>query len=65
VLGRPSKHAKRLQTKLGEHQDASVTAARLLALAEEHPELGVLAGRLAERERRVVRSVRQALLAPA
>lgn len=65
VLGRPSKRAKRLQTELGEHQDASVAAARLVLLAEAHPELGVLAGRLAERERQVVRSVRQTLLARA
>jgi inorganic triphosphatase YgiF len=58
--------AKRAQTLLGEHQDAAMAATRLLALADEHPEehaLGVLCGRLAERERARVRAVRTAFLA--
>jgi CHAD domain-containing protein len=63
VLGRPSKHAKRLQTRLGEHQDAVVAAERLLVIAAEHPDLAVLCARLAERERVLTRSVRRALLA--
>jgi CHAD domain-containing protein len=63
VLGRPSKHAKRLQTRLGEHQDAVVAAERLLVMAAEHPDLAVLCARLAERERVVTRSVRRSLLA--
>jgi inorganic triphosphatase YgiF len=63
VLGRPSKRAKRLQTLLGEHQDAVVAAERLLAIAAEHPDLAVLCARLAERERFVARSVRRSLLA--
>lgn len=63
VLGKPSKHAKRLQTLLGEHQDAVVAAERLLELARRHPDLAVLCGRLVERERAVVTAVRRSLLA--
>lgn len=64
VLGRPSKRAKRLQTRLGEHQDAVVAADRLLAIADERPDLAVLCARLAERERRVAHGVRRSVLAP-
>ena len=63
VLGPPSKRAKKLQTSLGEHQDAVIAAERLLAVADEHPELAVLCARLAERERRVAHRVRQDVLA--
>ena len=62
AVGRPDKQAKRLQTRLGEHQDAVVAAARLLALAAEEPSLAVLCARLAERERIVALAVRRSFL---
>ena len=62
VLPGVPKRAKRLQTLLGEHQDAVVAAERLQALAVDHPELGVLLGRLVERERRTADAVRRSVL---
>lgn len=62
VLGPASKRAKKLQTLLGEHQDAVVAAERLLAMAEQHPELAVICARLAERERQVAARMRTAYL---
>jgi CHAD domain-containing protein len=62
-----AKAAKRVQEQLGEHQDAAVTAARVLSLTDEHPAdhlLAVTCGRLAERERAdVVRARRRFLKA--
>lgn len=58
-----ARRAKRSQAVLGEHQDAVMGAERLLALADEHPELGVLCGRLAERSRARAGSLRKAFLA--
>jgi CHAD domain-containing protein len=43
--------AKALQDVLGEHQDAVVAEGRFRAWVETHPEGGVVAGRLIERER--------------
>lgn len=51
-----------LQETLGEHQDAAVAADAMLALAAEHPKdgaLGLVAGRLAERERAAVHANRE------
>jgi len=62
VLGPTRKRAKKLQTLLGEHQDAVVAADRLLAMAEEHPELAVICARLAERERQVAAAIRSSYL---
>lgn len=58
-----ARRAKGMQTVLGEHQDAVMGAARLLALADEHPEVGVLCGRLAERSRARAARLRVAFLA--
>jgi inorganic triphosphatase YgiF len=58
VLGPARKRAKRLQTLLGEHQDAVVAAQTLLTMAAEHPELAVVCARLAERERHVAARTR-------
>jgi CHAD domain-containing protein len=43
--------AKDVQDVLGDHQDSTVAEARVRALALEHPEWGVAAGRIVERER--------------
>jgi CHAD domain-containing protein len=58
-----AKAAKKVQTHLGEHQDAAVAAARVLAVADDHPgdhRLAVVCGRLAERERAHVGQARRA-----
>lgn len=58
-----AKAAQRVQTVLGEHQDAAVAAQTWLDIASHHrddPELVVTAGRLAERERAAVRAARSA-----
>ncbi len=57
-----AKAAKAVQTSLGLHQDAVITAERCLALAAAHPELAVTCARLAERERTHVRTAREAFL---
>jgi CHAD domain-containing protein len=57
-----AKAAKAVQTSLGLHQDAVITADRCLALAATHPELAVTCARLAERERAHVRTAREAFL---
>lgn len=54
--------SKRIQTALGLHQDAVVTADRCLELAAGHPELAVVCARLAERERAHVTAAREAFL---
>jgi CHAD domain-containing protein len=57
--------AARAQTHLGEHQDAVVAAARVLALADDNLEdhrLAVACGRLAERERAHVLEARREFL---
>ncbi|NUS58143.1 MAG: CYTH and CHAD domain-containing protein [Streptomycetaceae bacterium] len=53
--GKPAKRIKKVQALLGEHQDAVVAETTWLDLADHAP---VTAGRLAERERSVVRRVR-------
>lgn len=61
-----AKAAKKVQTILGEHQDAAMAERAALDLAEAHPRdvaLAVLCGRLAERERRHVGEVRRRFLA--
>jgi CHAD domain-containing protein len=67
VIGRPAeKLAKalgRVQTLLGEHQDAAVAADTWVDVARTHPDdlmLAVTAGRLYERERASIREVRSA-----
>jgi len=65
VLGKPARRtaaaAERVQEVLGEHQDAAYAADHFLALPRLEPGNGVLAvtcGRLAERERAHIRTVR-------
>jgi CHAD domain-containing protein len=65
VLGGPAEKLARavaaVQDLLGEHQDAAVAAETWLAVAREDPDdhaLAVTAGRLQERERAVVREMR-------
>jgi inorganic triphosphatase YgiF len=61
---RAAKAATRVQTLLGEHQDAAVAAERVLALAAEHPDdhaLVVTCARLAERERAAIHALRAQL----
>lgn len=55
--------ARKVQTVLGEQQDAVIAERAVLTLALEHPALGVLCGRLAERERRQALQVRRRFLA--
>src|SRR6185436_18690270 len=65
VGGAAPKLAKALgkvQTLLGEHQDAHVAEQTWLAVAREHPDnhtLAVTVGRLCERERAAIRGVRR------
>ncbi len=56
------KAAKTVQTALGLHQDAVVTALRCEQLARNHPELAFEFGRLAERERAHVTAARRDFL---
>ncbi len=61
-----AKEAKRLQTVLGEHQDAAMAEQTLLDLAVGRPgdtAFVLLCGRLAERERQLVLEIRRALVA--
>ncbi len=64
ALGKLSqvKIATAVQTALGLHQDAVVTAQRCDQLAGNHPELAFLCGRLAERERAHVTAARHDFL---
>lgn len=57
-----AKAAKAVQTTLGLHQDAVVTAQRCEQLARSHPELAFTFGRLAERERAHVTAARRDFL---
>ncbi len=60
---RQVKAAEKVQEHLGEHQDAVVAVQRLEQLASENPALGVLCGRLVERERAQALQARRAFLA--